>query len=75
MKREKWARIAVFYLMVLVTCCIAGITIASIKLPHQRGGHRPILLAVTGACVLVSYLSAYRPGWAYNYLLGPRPKD
>jgi hypothetical protein len=67
--KERLVRTAVFFLMVVITCACAGALMSNMKLTRTER-HRPIVLAVTAGCVAFSYLSAYRPGWAYNYLTG-----
>lgn len=81
---------AVFFLVVVVTCSCAGIFLAksgylqparkvvggvretSAERRAQIDKNKPILAGATVVCVIFSYLAAYRPGWAYEYLRGGR---
>ncbi len=68
--KQRFYRMGVFFLAVVVTSAAAGILIAQLGLPKPQA--RAYAMPATVACLALSYALAYKPGWMYNYLVEDR---
>ena len=65
--REKLVRLAVFLLLVVVLCILAGTFLSQIPLHHKPLKY--LAMALTLAAVTLSYSGAFKPGWVYKSLM------